>query len=134
MKKKGNTVFDSPDRLNVIVEGAKIVGDLITESNIRIDGEVVGNVTSTAKVVIGANGRVLGNLTCSDADIEGNVKGVLKVDALLVLRSSAYIDGEISTSKLQVDEGAQFSGMCKMQNASNRSEASFNKEQTDVVY
>ena len=73
MKKKSNIQFDSPDRLNIIVEGSKVIGDMITESNLRIDGEVRGNVSSVSKVVIGKTGIILGNLTCSDADIEGNI-------------------------------------------------------------
>lgn len=108
--------MDSPDRLNVFVDGSKIVGDIITESNLRIDGEVVGNVTTGAKVVIGATGYIKGNLTCSEGDIEGRVEGTLKVDGLLTLRSGANIEGEIATTKLQVEEGAQFSGNCIMSN------------------
>lgn len=133
MKKKGNTSFESPDRLNVIVEGSKVIGDMITESNLRIDGEVLGNVTSASKVVIGENGSIKGNLMCSDADIEGKVNGVIKVDGLLALRSKAIVDGEITTSKLEVEEGAQFSGNCKMSNFVNSS----NKKATtqeDLVY
>lgn len=114
--KRNSVQADSPDRLNVIVEGSKVIGDMITESNLRVDGEVVGNVSSAAKVVIGASGFIKGNLTCSDADIEGRIEGTIKVDSLLTLRSKAQIEGEISTGKLQVEEGAQFSGHCRMSN------------------
>jgi cytoskeletal protein CcmA (bactofilin family) len=118
MKKKGNVSFDSPDRLNVIVEGSKVIGDLIAESNIRIDGVVQGNVTATSKVVLGQNGSIKGNLTCGAADIEGNIEGILKVEGLLSLRSTAVITGEITTAQLEVEEGAKFSGNCKMSNYS----------------
>lgn len=114
--KRTTVSADSPDRLNVIVEGSKVIGDMITESNLRVDGEVLGNVSSAAKVVIGASGYIKGNLTCADADIEGKIEGTLKVDGLLVLRNRANIEGEISTGRLQVEEGAQFSGHCKMSN------------------
>ncbi len=117
MMKRNTVQTDSPDRLNVIVDGSKVMGDMITESNLRVDGEVIGNVSSAAKVVIGASGYIKGNLTCTDADIEGKVEGTLMVDGLLVLRSRANIEGEITTSKLQVEEGAQFSGQCRMSNA-----------------
>ena len=40
MKKKGAISYDSPDKLNVIVQGSKVIGDMITESNLRIDGVV----------------------------------------------------------------------------------------------
>lgn len=114
--KRSTIQADSPDRLNVIVEGSKVIGDMITESNLRVDGEVVGNISSAAKVVIGASGFIKGNLTCSEADIEGKIEGILKVDGLLTLRSKAQIEGEITTGKFQVEEGAQFSGHCRMSN------------------
>jgi len=117
MKKRTTVAPDSPDRLNVIVEGSKVIGDMITESNLRIDGDVQGNVTVAAKIVIGKTGRIHGNLTCGAADIEGSVEGLIKVDGLLTLRSTAKIQGEITTTKLQVEEGANFSGNCTMSNA-----------------
>jgi len=127
---------DSPDRLNVIVDGSRVIGDMITESNLRVDGEVVGNVSSAAKVVIGASGCIKGNLTCADADIEGRVEGILKIDGLLTLRSQANIEGEITTGKFQVEEGAQFSGNCKMSNfsAGNIVEKAVEQKQEDLVY
>ena len=142
MKKKTSVQFDSPDRLNVIVEGSKVIGDLITESNLRVDGVVVGNVSSAAKVVIGQTGSIKGNLTSADADIEGRVDGALKIEGLLALRSNATIEGEISTAKLQVEEGAKFSGNCKMSNYSAKAKTSSStmsntlveKPQEDLVY
>ncbi len=116
MKKKGTVSFDSPDKLNVIVEGSKVIGDMITSSNLRIDGEVIGNVSVASKVVIGPTGVIKGNLVCGSADIEGNIDGVLKVDGLLSLRATAVINGEITTAKLEVEEGANFSGNCVMSN------------------
>ena len=121
MKKRTAVAPDSPDRLNVIVDGSKVIGDMITESNLRIDGVVEGNVNVAAKIVIGKTGRINGNLTCGDADIEGTVDGLIKVDGLLSLRATAQIIGEITTSKLQVEEGANFSGTCTMSNSGSKS-------------
>lgn len=118
MKKRTTAGFEGPDRLNVIVEGSKIIGDIITESNIRIDGEVKGNVISSAKVVIGQSGILNGDLTCMDADLEGQVFGNTKIDGLLSLRDTARIKGNITTSRFHVEEGAVFSGSCSMSNAS----------------
>jgi len=133
--KRTTVQADSPDRLNVIVEGSKVMGDMITVSNLRIDGEVIGNVSSAAKIVIGITGRIKGNLTCGDADIEGKVEGILVIDSLLSLRANSNIEGEITTGKLQVEEGAKFSGTCKMSNGS-RAQTNVLKEKLaeDVVY
>jgi cytoskeletal protein CcmA (bactofilin family) len=134
MKKKGNVQFDSPERLNIIVNGSKVIGDLITDSNLRIDGEVLGNVSSASKVVIGQTGIIKGNLTCAEGDIEGSVDGTLKIDGLLTLRAKSSIEGEITTSKFQVEEGAQFSGTCKMSNFTTVSEPVLDKSEEDLVY
>jgi cytoskeletal protein CcmA (bactofilin family) len=136
MKMRGKMPTDSPDRLNVIVEGSKVIGDIITESNLRIDGEVLGNVTSASKVVIGVNGKIKGNLSCNDADIEGFVEGIIKVENLLSLRANASVTGEISTAKIQIDEGAKFSGNCKMSNMTKvaSSEEPVMEKQKGVVY
>lgn len=134
MKKRGITQPDSPDRLNVIVDGSKIIGDILTESNLRIDGEIQGNVSSASKVVVGATGIIIGNLTCLDADIEGSIEGILKIDNLLSLRSKAVINGEITTAKFQVEEGATFTGTCRMSNFSTSTTASYSTTQEDTVY
>lgn len=134
MKKKGGMLADSPDRLNVIVEGSKVIGDFMAESNVRIDGIIEGNVTSSAKVVVGQTGTIVGNLICSDADVEGKIEGILKIEGLLSLRSTAKVDGEITTSKIQIEEGAEFSGQCKMSNFSPKATTEAKKLQEDVVY
>lgn len=134
MKKKVSMLADSPDRLNVIVEGSKIIGDFKAESNVRIDGVVEGNVTSSAKVVVGQSGVIIGNLICADADVEGKVEGILKIEGLLSLRTTAKVDGEITTSKIQIEEGAEFSGQCKMSNFSPKTTVEAKKLQEDVVY
>lgn len=135
MRKKGKEIANSPDRLNVIVEGSKVIGDMITESNLRIDGEVVGNVTSASKVVIGKTGSIAGNLTCGEADIEGKINGILQIEQLLTLRSSSRIEGDITTAKLQVEEGSEFSGNCRMNNftANTQSKVAVS-EKGDLVY
>jgi cytoskeletal protein CcmA (bactofilin family) len=48
--------------INIIGVGTEINGDLSTKGDIRIDGKIVGDVTSKAKVVIGLTGEVLGNI------------------------------------------------------------------------
>jgi cytoskeletal protein CcmA (bactofilin family) len=107
------------------------------EDNIKnIDGEIQGNVTSSSKIVIGKSGVINGNLMCSEADIEGRIEGMLKVEGLLTLRSNAKVTGEITTAKIQIEEGAEFSGQCKMSNfkASTKSTVKQNSLEEDVVY
>lgn len=114
LKRKEKVQFESPDRLNRLVEGTKIIGDVFSESNLRIDGEIQGNISTSSKVVIGEAGILRGNLTCLEADIEGTIEGKLTIESLLILREQAKVHGDILTGKLHIEEGAVFVGACKM--------------------
>ena len=118
LKRKEKSQFESPERLNRLVEGTKIIGDILSESNLRIDGEVQGNISTTGKVVVGENGVVNGDLMCQEADVEGKIDGKLSIEGLLILRETAKITGDIQTARLHIEEGALFLGSCSMRNAS----------------
>lgn len=135
LKKKDKTQFESPDRLNRLVAGTRILGDILSESSLRIDGEVIGNISTAAKVVIGETGILKGNLNCAEADIEGTIEGKLFIDGLLILRESSKICGDIQTVKLHMEEGAVFEGACKMGNSvSPQVAAASNRNAEDIIY
>lgn len=135
-KKSNSGNFEAPDRLNRLVEGAKIIGELITDSSIRIDGEVQGNITCAGKVLIGENAVIKGNLNCNEADVEGRITGDLKVEALLTLREKSKIEGNISTAKIEIHQGAIFLGNCSMGGAvsARPKQKAQSENQPDIVY
>ena len=57
---------------------------------------------------------VEGNINASNADVSGELKGSVSVTELLVLKSTAKIDGDIVTNKLAIEPGASFTGSCSM--------------------
>jgi cytoskeletal protein CcmA (bactofilin family) len=100
--------------INIIGQGTTIEGQINANGDLRIDGIILGSVTSKAKVVIGSTGQVQGDVICQNADISGSVKGKTTVNELLFLKSTARINGDIITGKLVVEVGASFSGNCHM--------------------
>ncbi len=100
--------------INRIVEGTSIEGDIRCESNIRIDGSFVGNLTTKGRLVVGPAGKVEGTVHCQNAEIDGLVKGKLYVQQLLSLKGTAKVEGDIFTDKLAVEPGSSFSGACNM--------------------
>lgn len=107
---KNKGVVDSPERLNRLVSGTKLKGDLVTESNLRVDGILNGSVSCQGKFVLGEKGKLEGNLVALEADIEGVIEGDLTVDGLLLLRKSANILGTVQTGRLVIEDGAQING------------------------
>ena len=102
---------------NLIIAGTKLLGDIVTENNIHIEGEIHGNIACKGKVTIGSSGRVKGNLNCLTCEIHGKIDGELKVEDLLTLKETSRIHGNIETLKLKIDEGSFFEGTCKMSSA-----------------
>jgi len=103
----------------LVSAGTTLKGDVSSNSDIRIDGTVVGNVSSAAKIVIGTNGVVEGNITGNQADIVGKVTGNIKTKDLLQLRGECIVKGNVYAAKLQVEPTATFNGQCHMGNAAS---------------
>ncbi len=100
--------------VNLISQGTSILGEITSNSDIRIDGQLEGTIRSESKVVVGASGKVSGDIICASADILGHVDGTITCKDILFLKSTAHVEGDITTNKLVVESGAVFNGNCKM--------------------
>ena len=127
----GNATHDQSDRLNKILSGTEITGDIVSDSNLLIEGEIIGNISCSGKVMIGTSGKIRGNLACVNAEVDGAMDGELTIENLLVLHSTARIKGDIQTLKLTIEEGAYFEGACVMKspvsNTSMKSDFDFDE-------
>jgi cytoskeletal protein CcmA (bactofilin family) len=101
----------------LVSAGTTLKGDINSNSDLRFDGTVIGNVSSASKIVIGANGSVEGNISGNQADIVGKVTGNIKTKDLLQLRGDCVVKGNLYASKLQVEPTAIFNGQCHMGSA-----------------
>lgn len=98
----------------LISAGTTLKGDISSNSDLRIDGTVIGNVHSSARIVIGANGVIEGELSGNQADIIGKVSGNIRTKELLQLRGDCIVTGNLYAGKLQVEPSATFNGECHM--------------------
>ena len=98
----------------LISHGTTLKGDISSNSDLRIDGTIIGNVQSSAKIVIGANGIVEGDIIGNQADIVGKVTGNIRAKDLLQLRGECSVTGNLYAGKLQVEPTATFNGQCHM--------------------
>ena len=108
-----NKFFSSPS-VDIIESSTKIIGDIFSEADFRIDGIVEGNITTSGKIVVGKSGKITGIINCSNADISGSVSGKIEVNEVLSLMSESLIQGDIVTGKLSVEEGAQVEASISM--------------------
>ncbi len=112
--KKPKSYTDLLGKTNRIVEGTLIKGNILSQADFRLDGDLVGNFQSNGKIVIGPAGSVKGDIVCKNADIEGKFEGKIQVAEILNIKSKASIHGEVVCGKLSVEPGAEFSATCIM--------------------
>lgn len=106
--------MSNTNQQNMISQGTKIVGNISSNSDFRVEGNIEGELKTSGKVVVGKSGVINGSLIGENADFEGSFSGKLELGGMLTLRSSAYIEGEVEISKLSVEPGATFNATCTM--------------------
>lgn len=98
----------------VVGPSVKIQGDLNSEGNIRIEGQVTGKVKTSQSVFVNQGAKIAADILAGNAVIGGDIQGNLKISGQLILQNTAKVTGDISCSVLRVEDGAQFTGKCAM--------------------
>lgn len=104
----------SSSSATLISAGTVLKGDIISETDLRIDGTIKGNIKCSSKIIIGSTGFVEGNIEGAQADITGKVQGNITVKEILQLRGECNVTGNLTAAKLQIDPTATFNGQCQM--------------------
>ncbi|MBE7036345.1 MAG: polymer-forming cytoskeletal protein [Ruminococcaceae bacterium] len=95
----------------LIGEKTTLTGNLDTESAVKIDGTVHGDITSLKEVIISETATVEGNVRADNLIIAGRLFGDVTVKEQLVIKSSGSLEGNAETGSLVIEVGGSFSGM-----------------------
>ena len=101
---------------NVVAQETAILGDIVAQGTIRIDGQLEGSLESTNKIIIGDSGQIKGNISALEAEVSGQIDGKVQCSGTLFLKKTAFITGDIFAAKLIIENGALFNGKCHMTN------------------
>ena len=95
--------------------GTTLTGETEFHAMLRVDGHLIGTVTSEAgTLIIGTNGQVDANIMVAAAMINGTVNGDVVATEKLQLGRTARVMGNIHSPRLIVEEGAILEGSCSM--------------------
>jgi len=102
---------------NSLTAGSKIIGTVIADSDIRIDGVLEGELQCKGKVVVGEQGKIKGTVVCQNAEIMGLLDGKATIESMFALRATGSMIGDLKTRSLLIEPNAQFNGTCSMKQA-----------------
>lgn len=111
---KNQAAAFNPNTLNIINSGTQILGDVNSDGDMRVDGNIKGYLTSKARLVLGPTAVVEGDVKAANIEISGEVNGNIYASELLTIKATAKINGDIISNKLIIEAGAVFNGTSKM--------------------
>ncbi|WP_241609597.1 bactofilin family protein [Rosenbergiella australiborealis] len=93
----------------LIAKGTVLTGEISNESDVLVEGSVVGDIHSSRSIRIGQEGNVQGTLTAEKITINGYLKGRCQAVSVKIL-SQGRLDGDIHASELSIECGGIFNG------------------------
>jgi cytoskeletal protein CcmA (bactofilin family) len=93
---------------SIISADLKIIGDMHSNGDIQIDGQIDGNVDSKS-LTIGESAKVNGTISCERVRVCGSVTGEIRADSVVLARS-ARVDGDVVHKTLEIEAGASLQG------------------------
>ena len=111
---------EAPRIGDVATIGKSVVvkGELSGSEDLYVDGEVEGSISLRGQsLTVGPNGRVRANVEARNVIVHGRVDGNLSASDRVDLRKSASLTGDISTTRISIEDGAYFKGTIDIQKA-----------------
>jgi len=106
--------MNSANTQTVISKDAVFEGKISSKDSVHIDGKLLGDVRSDATIELGETGSVEGNVTANHVITAGHIRGSVTAKDKVELKGKSRLEGDLVTTRLVIEDGAQFEGMCKM--------------------
>ncbi len=94
--------------LSVIGPDVRIVGDIITQGEMQIDGQVEGDITCQT-LVVGEGARIAGEVSAETVRVHGELAGKINATTVVIAKSARVV-GDVTHSTLEIEAGAHLEG------------------------
>lgn len=90
----------------VIGSDAVLTGDVKNAKRVEVYGVVDGGIAG-GDVIVRQGGTLTGWIKSETSTVEGTLKGDVRVQQLITIRSSGVVEGNVKYGRLAMDEGAE---------------------------
>jgi cytoskeletal protein CcmA (bactofilin family) len=97
--------------VSVISKALRITGQLESTEDIRIDGEVDGDIHGVS-VTVGPGAKVKGSVYGQTVELAGTIEGKIEAKKV-VLTSTAHMAGDVIHQDIRIESGAYIDGHCR---------------------
>ena len=100
-----------PSSAAVIGKSVTIKGEIISEEDLTIDGEVEGAVELQGhRLTVGPSGRLLADVKAHEVVVLGSIRGNIEATEKIDIKKQASITGDIKAARIVTEDGAYMKG------------------------
>ena len=111
-------VMAEEGEVTIVGAGARLEGNVVSAGNLRIDGQVKGQINAEGDVALSPQSQVEADIRAQNVSIAGRFKGSIYVKGKAHVGRGGRIDGNITSKTLVVEEGGVFHGQSIMDGSS----------------
>lgn len=98
----------------IIGSGSRVIGDLISDEDVMLEGQIEGKVKAERMVTVGSGGELEGDIQARSVIVAGKVRGQILASERAELSSTAVVHGSVQAPKIIIAEGAHLQGNVAM--------------------
>ncbi|MBF0392545.1 MAG: polymer-forming cytoskeletal protein [Alphaproteobacteria bacterium] len=95
---------------SIISADAKLIGDIVSEGEVQIDGQVAGDIQCHT-LVVGESGAITGACVAEITRVHGAITGSITSRSVYLAKTARMI-GDITHESLAIEPGALMQGHC----------------------
>ena len=122
------------NQYSMIGKSIVIKGEILASDPVYVYGSVEGSINAPAhRVTVGKEGRVKADIRAREVVIMGDVCGNLDCGERVEIRADGALMGDLSTSRIFIEEGAVLSGKIDVHKPSKKEKAEADEEEAIQV-
>ncbi len=100
-----------PRAVATIGKAVQIKGQIYSEEDLRLDGQVEGTIELPGNsLIIGTSGKVQATIKAREVDVLGTVHGDIVAGDKITIRKAANLVGDLKSATISIEDGAYFKG------------------------
>ena len=99
----------------VIGEGLSVEGDITSDEEVVVQGNLRGKLTSSDAVSIGSGGVVQADIAGQSVSIAGQVTGDVSAPERVDIQAGGRLVGDVKAARFTIADGASFKGAVDME-------------------
>lgn len=116
--------------------GATIVvkGEISSDEDLQIDGKVDGPISLKGnRLTVGRTAELNSEINAREVIVYGNASGNLRARDRVEIKKDGQVVGDITTTRISIEDGAYFKGHIEIERAQSSSQASKENQESPVT-